>query len=942
MDAPPRMRRMLLGVLLVFGAGTQSPANMPGDEPAPVRTDPFGDRLPEGALARLGTLRLVHLGHIKAVAVSPDGKFAASGVSGGKTTYLGWRPHQQFGGFGSGWGVREPRATIRLWDTATGKLIREITTPDAPVSSLHFSPIGGTLFAGCGDNLCAWDTATGRKFWEQDVPKGVRFEQGGQTETLLLARDKLISVHGGRLYCPVPIDGGTSHQYYAQLAVRFWDGKTGKPLPLPPVLESTIHAENRITTLFHEVALSPDGAYAAVLVSQADPQPTDGNSHEDKWLYSDCRIHIIDLSTGKVLHSIPDDKGAFANLAFADDGRTLALAAGKEIWLVRTATGVKERLTDLRSSLSQLVFIDEDRQLAAHLGNDSIRVWDVRTRKPIDPHTVHVHHFETAKGGHVVATSHGNTLRLIDRDSGKTLHAFVRHRWAPLVRFAVHAPDTLISSDHECAYLWDIRSWKIRDRLVIPAAHSQYRRVFYQMRDARMDQGVSVETGLYVKDTAKRIELRDLRTDRLIRSLEQGPEQGWWSHFSASGNRLIIREDKLFQFFDVETGKCLSRLRTSDVVRLGFSSPELLSPDGTFFATNRSYDRIDLFDNNLGRAVRGLVRHFGGENGNEGSILGFQFSADGQTVLGEVHEQVRDKNLNPKEKVGIMLWDVQDGKAIQEFECWPADSVFRRDTLNAPLIQTLAVSNDRRLVAFAPKGGKTVEIWETASGTKRGELAGHVGPVVDLAFSADGRRLASGSEDTTVLVWDLNRPLRPGRFRNRLDEKELAAHLQTLLQPDAQKADAAIWGLAYAPADRVLFLKKHLRPVAGPDVLHVRRLLGALDRDDYKARSGAEAELERHGELVLGELEAALQAKNTLEKQRRLEGLVRKARKAARPFGTAQRVGQWRALEVLERITTPEARQLLRDLAKGSPGAQLTAAARACLARLETLAQLKH
>jgi WD40 repeat protein len=34
---------------------------------------------------------------------------------------------------------------------------------------------------------------------------------------------------------------------------------------------------------------------------------------------------------------------------------------------------------------------------------------------------------------------------------------------------------------------------------------------------------------------------------------------------------------------------------------------------------------------------------------------------------------------------------------------------------------------------------------------------GHVGPVTALRFSADGRFLASGAEDTAVLVWDLNK-----------------------------------------------------------------------------------------------------------------------------------------------------------------------------------------
>jgi hypothetical protein len=48
------------------------------------------------------------------------------------------------------------------------------------------------------------------------------------------------------------------------------------------------------------------------------------------------------------------------------------------------------------------------------------------------------------------------------------------------------------------------------------------------------------------------------------------------------------------------------------------------------------------------------------------------------------------------------------------------------------------------------------------------------------------------------------------------------------------------------------------------------------------------------------------------------------------------RIREWRALEILEKIGSPQALKMLRDLANGSPDGQLTIAAKAALTRVET------
>jgi hypothetical protein len=108
---------------------------------------------------------------------------------------------------------------------------------------------------------------------------------------------------------------------------------------------------------------------------------------------------------------------------------------------------------------------------------------------------------------------------------------------------------------------------------------------------------------------------------------------------------------------------------------------------------------------------------------------------------------------------------------------------------------------------------------------------------------------------------------------------------------------------------------------------------GDLDTNQFAVRESAKQELEKLGEIAAPACRKALEQKPSVEARRRLEALLEKqSREWQNP--SSERLRTLRAVEVLEHIGTPEARQVLETLAKGAPEARLTQEAAESLQRL--------
>jgi hypothetical protein len=223
-------------------------------------------------------------------------------------------------------------------------------------------------------------------------------------------------------------------------------------------------------------------------------------------------------------------------------------------------------------------------------------------------------------------------------------------------------------------------------------------------------------------------------------------------------------------------------------------------------------------------------------------------------------------------------------------------------------------------------------LWDVAAGRLLTRLAGHRGRVASVDFSPDGKRLVSGRDDTTILVWG-----HPGSCCQPGTIEFGAAGKGTRVAVARVRVDgraASIRGhreaTASAPGGRYSVAAETV-PVKEEDVAQVRAWIDDLESDKFKVRETATAALAKLGEFAEHQLEKVLTGNPTLEMRHRVEVLLHKLNK---PTLSPQRLQQERALLVLQWVRTAEAKRLLEALAQGAPEAWLTQQAKAACRRL--------
>jgi RNA polymerase sigma factor (sigma-70 family) len=701
---------MLAVATVLGGAGVLLRAKDDGPKPPTTLVekplvDLFGDPLPRGAIARLGTVRFR--------------KALKNGVSGG----VSFMPD------GRTIAVADGGNAVLLWDRATGKILREITTPLTAIDGFALSA-DGKYFAVCGylSKTAIFPERRTASIWE--------ISTGERVKTFARDSDD-IGRYGSSL--AFSKDGKLLISFAAPSGIlRIEEIESGKE-----IVHRKFPQDPQICGC---LAVSPDGATVAVHSGpssnklwvwkwQTEEQPRELNvpSERKGRRYSgsaltfspdgnrlaECgdnegTVRIWDIPTAKLVHKITpkesDPALNYRHAAFAPDGKSLvACGYGSAGGVVdQWDSGNWKLQNHLDSQLGNLAF-SPDGKLLAVTGGSGLQVWNLESAKEVAA-TEEAHHgtieYLAAAGKRVITASGDLTIRVWDPATGKQ-----QARLKPDGRFfnLAASPDgtrLVCSTLNDAISLWDLESGRTIFTLPGHGKSGGHAPIRF-LADGR--HFLSYGYDFFVRKW-------DVATGKLVREFRLEPNgvkipgedatsyerdnfylEGH-SQFSPDGKLFVVAFGKDFHVFDVATGQDLRQFPREAT----FSMDLAISPDGKTLAAS-SWDQ----PNNA-------------------------MMAAGQTAPA------------PKEANFVYFWNLATGKVIKKIP------------VSESGIYPVAFSPDGKYFAFSTDLPEPrIHVWNLVEDNKIGVIHGFRQRVCSLAFTQEGKRLISGMDDTTGLVWDL-------------------------------------------------------------------------------------------------------------------------------------------------------------------------------------------
>lgn len=597
-----------------------------------VHHDLYGDPLPKGALARLGTRRFRHDGYsVLGAAYSPNGSILAT--CGGDNL-------------------------IRLWDAGTGKELRRLDGHINTPSNLAFSPHGKLLASGSEDNkVQLWDIATGkllRTFKLEGASFSVIFMRDGKTLATSSAdkRIRLWDVATGK--SSRTLEGHTEGDILLVLSpdgkllasagcrdgtICLWDVATGKK----------VRECGRCLDKIHCLRFAPDGKTLATSGEKGAIQLWNVTTGAEvrRWkAYKGEVQSLIFQHDGRSLFSC-DDGGTIrewesatgkerrrlgraplgAELSLSPDGKTLAVAGLKPVLHRWDLVGGKELSTPRghESCVTFVRFKDEGKTLLSTADDGSARFWDVATAKERRREKAETLDEEgqalvaLSPDGRSFAEASGETIALRNLTSGKRLATIEGVSNIDGLRFSPDGKLLATGFTNEIR-LWDARTGKERCR--VPG---QWCVAF--SADSRL---LAASDALLQDKSSDGIHLWDAASGKEVRSISPSDKKSvlYPLCFSADGRMLAgwqhrtdekDRERGALVVWEVITGRERFRLCVRDDVFYAAA----FSPDGTMLAAGGEGQTVHLWDVRTGREQPSL-------HGDQAEIRALAFSKDGR------------------------------------------------------------------------------------------------------------------------------------------------------------------------------------------------------------------------------------------------------------------------------------------------------------------------
>jgi RNA polymerase sigma factor (sigma-70 family) len=486
-------------------------------------------------------------------------------------------------------------------------------------------------------------------------------------------------------------------------------------------------------------------------------------STDNKWIMTQgasggLAPQVFDAADGKELWK-GQAGGGFRLLGFADGGNAAVYYNGADVYVFDRATGAQFRcFTPMtRESARSHTLSPDGAYLFVGGAGKAVRVFETMTGKEREPLGGHADWTACASAcsadGRTVATGSKSPIRIWDWPSGK-LRRTIDVIPGDMYHIGL-SPDGKrleVIGWFDCAIVtYDVETGQRRPQAV--DAHTGSVEGVAVLPDGKL-----VTVG---RDRSARTwELKDGTTVAEVHLKEFAAEKPF--AVSADGKRLAIAkfQEGVVQIIERDTGKVLQTLTSAERAFDGLAA----SPDLRFVAAvTAQQSRIIVWSTETGQPVLGT------ELGGHQNSTTVTFSPDGRVLVASTPGNVRFWDTATwKERLSLNAY-AQNGLAfsadgrmlatasVEGVKIWEVATLQQRAYIR-PMkgypSGSLMFSPSGRYLAWTADRTKIL-VYDVRTGEELKPFTGHDAPITSLSFT--GERLASASEDSTILIWDMKK-----------------------------------------------------------------------------------------------------------------------------------------------------------------------------------------